>query len=87
MLTRWGMSEELGPIDQRDSKEHSFLGREIAQPRHHSEYSAETVDHAVQHLLLDVEKCATETVEKHQSELKRLVAAIRRTRNPESRGH
>ena len=76
MVARWGMPEEVGPVDLRDSKEHSFLGREIAQPRHHCEYSTETVDHAVQHLLLDAEKCATETVEKHQSELKRLVAAL-----------
>jgi len=76
MVARWGMSEEVGPVDLRDSEEHPFLGREIAQPRHHSEYSAETVDHAVQHLLLEAEKCASETIEKHKSALKRLIAAL-----------
>ena len=33
MVGRWGMSGEIGPVDVRESDEHPFLGREIAQPR------------------------------------------------------
>ena len=76
MVSRWGMSDEIGPVDLRESEDHPFLGREIAQPRHYSEHSAETVDHSVQQLLLDAEKCATETIEQHRIEIDRLVAAL-----------
>jgi cell division protease FtsH len=76
MVSRWGMSDEVGPVDLRESEEHPFLGREIAQPRHYSEHSAEAVDHAVQQLLLAAEKRAKETIEQHRSKLEKLVAAL-----------
>jgi cell division protease FtsH len=76
MVSRWGMSDEIGPMDLRESEDHPFLGREIAQPRHYSEHSAETVDHAVQQLLLDAEKRASETIEHHRAALDRLVSAL-----------
>lgn len=76
MVSRWGMSDEIGPVDLRESEEHPFLGREIAQPRHYSEHSAETVDHAVQKMLVEAEKRAEETIEQHRTELDRLVNAL-----------
>ncbi|MCK5394669.1 MAG: ATP-dependent zinc metalloprotease FtsH, partial [Gammaproteobacteria bacterium] len=39
MVSRWGMSREIGPVDLRDTEEHPFLGKEMAQPRHFSESS------------------------------------------------
>ncbi len=33
MVTHWGMSERLGPVTFRDSEDHPFLGREMAEPR------------------------------------------------------
>lgn len=48
MVSRWGMSEEVGPVDQRQSEDHPFLGREIAQPRRFSETTAHDVDAAAQ---------------------------------------
>ena len=33
MVTHWGMSERLGPVAFRDSEDHPFLGREMAEPR------------------------------------------------------
>ena len=76
MVARWGMSEEIGPVDLRESEEHPFLGREIAQPRHYSEYSAEMVDHAVQTLLQQAEQRALAAIREHQAELVRLIAAL-----------
>ena len=55
MVARWGMSEEIGPVDLRESEEHPFLGREIAQPRHYSEHSAEAVDDAVKKIIMQAE--------------------------------
>jgi ATP-dependent Zn protease len=76
MVARWGMSEEIGPVDLRESEEHPFLGREIAQPHHYSEHSAEVVDHAVQTLLQQTEQRALVVIREHQAELVRLIAAL-----------
>jgi cell division protease FtsH len=76
MVTRWGMSTEIGPVDLRESEEHPFLGREIAQPRQHSEASAESVDRAVRTLLQEAEMRAEELVVAHRPELNGLIMAL-----------
>ena len=76
MVGRWGMSEEVGPVDVRDSDEHPFLGREIAQPRRFSEETARAADKAVKQLLTDAEKRATEVLETHRVRIERLIAAL-----------
>lgn len=76
MVSRWGMSEEIGPVDLRESEEHPFLGREIAQPRHYSEHSAEVVDDAVKKLILEAELHAEEVVKRHRPALDRLIREL-----------
>jgi cell division protease FtsH len=76
MVTRWGMSEEIGPVDLRESEEHPFLGREIAQPRHFSEASAEAVDHAVHELVAAAEQKAVEVIRAHRPEIEHLIQAL-----------
>jgi cell division protease FtsH len=73
MVSRWGMSSEIGPVDLRDSEEHPFLGREIAQPRHFSENSATSVDKAVKELLDNAEKQAIELITNHRKQLDDLI--------------
>ncbi|HMA13992.1 MAG TPA: ATP-dependent zinc metalloprotease FtsH, partial [Kiloniellaceae bacterium] len=65
MVARWGMAEEIGPVDLRQSEDHPFLGREIAQPRRFSETTAHDVDSAVSQLLRDAESRAREIIEGH----------------------
>ncbi len=76
MVARWGMSEKVGPIDLRDAEEHPFLGLEIAQPRRHSEASAQMVDKAVAELLRQAEGRAKELISDHRQALTRLIAAL-----------
>jgi cell division protease FtsH len=76
MVARWGMDEEIGPVDLRESEEHPFLGREIAQPRHFSEHSAQAVDEAVQRLLREAEQCAQQVLHEHRSGLEKLIALL-----------
>jgi len=73
MVSRWGMSKEIGPVDLRDTEEHPFLGKEMAQPRHFSENSAQSVDKAVKQLLGDAEKQAIELIAKHRKLLDNLI--------------
>ena len=76
MAARWGMTSEIGPVDLRDSEEHPFLGREIAQPRRYSEASAQAVDKAVRQLLHEAEEQAVSVIKAHRPALDRLIAAL-----------
>jgi cell division protease FtsH len=76
MVARWGMASEIGPVDLRDSEEHPFLGREIAQPRRYSEASAQAVDKAVRQLLQDAEKQAVSVIQEHRPALDQLITAL-----------
>jgi cell division protease FtsH len=76
MVSRWGMSKDVGPVDLRESEDHPFLGREMAQPRHYSEHSAEIVDNAVQQLLLEAEKLAADTLAQHRPALEKLIETL-----------
>ena len=76
MVARWGMSEKVGPVDLRESEEHPFLGREIAQPRRFSESAAHEVDEAVREMILAEEGRAYEVVRTHRAAVEKLVAMI-----------
>ncbi len=78
MVSRWGMSEDIGPVDLRESEEHPFLGREIAQPRRYSEHSAQAVDQAVHGLLRQAEEQAVEILRTRRTELDQLIATLER---------
>ncbi|UCE88361.1 MAG: ATP-dependent zinc metalloprotease FtsH, partial [Pseudomonadota bacterium] len=76
MVARWGMSRDIGPVDLRQSEEHPFLGREIAQPRRYSEHSAQAVDQAVQQMLGEAEQRAIEILRAQRNRLEQLVAEL-----------
>ena len=76
MVSRWGMSEAIGPVDLRQSDEHPFLGREFAQPRSFSEITAHEVDEAVSSLLRQAEERAAEAIRSHRAGLTRLVEEL-----------
>ena len=76
MVARWGMSEEIGPIDLRQSEDHPFLGREMAMPHHFSEATAYRVDQAVQALLKEASSAAQKCLEVHKSAVEDLITEL-----------
>jgi len=76
MVSRWGMSEDIGPIDVRQSEEHPFLGREIAQPRHFSEAMSGKIDEAVLKLLREAEARATDIITAHKPQIDILIKRL-----------
>jgi cell division protease FtsH len=76
MVTHWGMSERLGPVAFRDTEEHPFLGREIAQPRQFSEATAQLIDEEVSRILRTAAQRACEMLTAHRSELDALAHAL-----------
>ncbi len=73
MVARWGMTDELGPVDLRQSEDHPFLGQSIARPREHADETAARVDAAVIGLLKEAEATALTLIEDHRE---RLIALI-----------
>lgn len=76
MVARWGMTEDLGPVDLRQSEDHPFLGQSIAQPRTCADETAAQVDEAVIGMLKSAEAAATEVLSNHRPEVEQLVAML-----------
>jgi cell division protease FtsH len=51
MVTRYGMSELIGPIQYGDSSQEVFIGRDMAQPRNYSEEIAKTIDVEIKRII------------------------------------
>ncbi|MEM8753483.1 MAG: ATP-dependent zinc metalloprotease FtsH, partial [Pseudomonadota bacterium] len=78
MVARWGMAEEVGPVDLSVSDENPFLGREIARPRSFSEEMAARVDKAVAARLEEAEERALEAIRRRRTGVERLIDALER---------
>ncbi len=67
MVTRLGMSDELGPMVYGQKEELIFLGREISEQRDYSEAVAELIDQEVRRLVNDAhEKARNILVQYHE---------------------
>ena len=69
MVTRFGMSTELGSMTYGQKEELIFLGREISEQRDYSEAIAEQIDHEVRKLVDDSYKQALSILKKYRKEL------------------
>lgn len=76
MVAQWGMSKEIGPIDLRQSEDHPFLGREIAQPRHFSEEMSSRVDEAILKLIREAEKRVLDILSEHKPQIEKLIEKL-----------
>lgn len=76
MVARWGMTEELGPVDLRQREDHPFLGQSMAQPREHAEQTAAAVDKAVISLLKEAEDSAHRLISRRRRAMEALVARL-----------
>ena len=65
MVTRYGMSESLGPITLASGEEQHFLGRDIGMEREYSEEVAEIIDSEVQSLLIGGYQKAKQVLQTH----------------------
>jgi cell division protease FtsH len=65
MVCEWGMSEQLGPVTFGKKEEEIFLGREIAQHRDYSEFTAQQIDKEVQKIVLAAQEKAEKLLRKN----------------------
>ncbi len=69
MVTRYGMSEKLGPMTFGERDELIFLGREISEQRNYSEDVAELIDDEVRNIVEDAYVRAREVLSEHRDKL------------------
>jgi cell division protease FtsH len=69
MVTRLGMSEELGPMVYGQKEELVFLGREISEQRDYSEAVAQKIDKEIQRIVGEAHDKAREILTTYRREL------------------
>jgi cell division protease FtsH len=76
MVTRYGMSEKLGPMTFGEKQELVFLGKEIGEQREYSEKVAQEIDEEVRRIIREAYERAKEILTKHRDKLDRLAQAL-----------
>ena len=76
MVTRWGMSSEMGPMVYGQKEEMIFLGREISEQRDYSEAIAEKIDEEVRNLVNDAYKKTREILTTYRDKLEEVAQRL-----------
>jgi cell division protease FtsH len=76
MISRWGMSETIGPVSCSSSQEEVFLGREIARDRDFSEATLERIDTEVHTLITDIEAKVERCLSENRDKLEQLAETL-----------
>ncbi len=76
MVTKWGMSERLGPVSYKMSDEDPFLGREIHQQRQFSEHTLQIIDDEVARLLHEAAERSQSILGENRDKLDTLARAL-----------
>jgi len=71
MVTRFGMSEEIGLINYDDDDDEVFIGRDLAHTRSHSEAVANEIDREVKRIIDECYKKAKEIIQENDGVLHR----------------
>jgi cell division protease FtsH len=76
MVTKWGMSEALGPVSYKLSDDDPFLGREIHQQRQFSENTMQKIDTEVARILHEAAERATVICRENRDKLDAIAQAL-----------
>ena len=76
MVTRWGMSEELGTICFGEDEQQVFLGRDLGHSRNYSEAIAFSIDKEVKRIMDECHTRAHELLNEHRDKLDAVAKAL-----------
>ena len=76
MVTRYGMSDLIGPLVVGRAEQQPFLGRQLAGNGRHSEELARRIDREVRRLVEEAHGVARGVLEEHADELERVAHAL-----------
>jgi cell division protease FtsH len=69
MVTRWGMSEKLGPMTFGKKEELVFLGKELGEQRDYSDSVAQEIDAEVRLLVQEAHETAFSLLKQYRTQL------------------
>ena len=76
MVTRWGMSDTLGPLQYAEPDEEVFLGYSVNRQRQMSDETAQAIDKEIRKVVEDGYARARHLLDKHRGELETLAQAL-----------
>jgi cell division protease FtsH len=76
MVTRYGMSDVLGPMQLSQGDVNPFLGMDMGERRHYSESIARSIDREVRHIVETAYDRAKEVITTHQDKLTLLAETL-----------
>ena len=76
MITQWGMSDALGPVQYGEREEMVFLGRGIAETRNYSDKVAQEIDKEVRKLVDEAHRRCHEILTSYEDRLDAVAAAL-----------
>ena len=76
MVTKWGLSDKLGPLTYSEDEGEVFLGRSVTQQKQISPETAQAIDAEVRKIIDRNYKRAKDILKKHEKELKSMADAL-----------
>ena len=76
MVTKYGLSEELGPMTYTDEEDEVFLGRSVTQHKHVSEETARKIDEVVRGVIDRAYERAREILTRRNDTLEAMAQAL-----------
>ena len=76
MVMRWGMSDELGPLQYAENEEEVFLGHSVSRRQNMSDHTAVLIDTEIKRIVTVGYDKAKELLSKHVDQLHNLAQAL-----------
>ncbi len=76
MVTRWGMSDKLGPLVYGKKEELVFLGKELGEQRDYSESIAQEIDAEVRRIVAEAHETALKALTDNRERLDRVAETL-----------
>jgi len=76
MVTKWGLTEKLGPLTYSEDEDEVFLGRSVTQHKHVSDDTARLIDIEVRDIIDTAHGKAKHLLETHFDALHLMAAAL-----------
>ncbi len=76
IVTRYGMTESLGPVVYAENEGEVFLGRSVTQTTHVSEATMQKVDHEIRRIIDEQYAIARKLIEDNRDKMEAMAAAL-----------
>lgn len=76
MVTRFGMSEKVGPLSLGADEEMVFMGRDFHESKNYSEHTATMIDEEVSKIIDEAQKLAVKALSDNKDKLKAITAKL-----------